>query len=192
MGPKQGQEWAILRRRQKNQRRCKPSSHSPHSPSFQLGSNRTSHQSQQKTTHDLKPRSDLLFPKGCGLNLWVLPASFVPLRSSPSGGLRGSGRALTAAPSGSAETRRLPDLPFKQKNTQKGKNETNSSKRNTRRGRRASRSSGKSPGLKAFLTLSLQGRFSPWNRFHILRWINSHKTELEQREKQPKFHIRVC
>lgn len=57
---------------------CKPSHRSKE----------TFHQSQRETIYNFKPLSDLLFPKGYALNLWVLPAFFFPLRTSLSGILR--------------------------------------------------------------------------------------------------------
>jgi len=39
-------------------------------------------------TYNFKPLTDLLFPKGYALNLWVLPAFFFPVRTSLSGVLR--------------------------------------------------------------------------------------------------------
>lgn len=58
------------------------------SPFFQLGSKGTFHQSQKKTIYNFKPSTDLLFPKGYALNLWLLPACFFPVRTSLSGVLR--------------------------------------------------------------------------------------------------------
>lgn len=58
------------------------------SPFFQQSSKGTFHQSQNKTIYNFKPLSDLLFPKGYALNLWVLPAFFFPVRTSLSGVLR--------------------------------------------------------------------------------------------------------
>lgn len=58
------------------------------SPFFQLGSKGTFHQSQKKTIYNFKPSTDLLFPKGYALNLWLLPACFFLVRTSLSGVLR--------------------------------------------------------------------------------------------------------